>query len=81
MRRTADADLTAQFLAWIAQRPRSYAETMDAWRTTCPGLAIWEDALRRGLVEVAGGGTMRGAAVTLTARGRALLDSRRRSAP
>jgi hypothetical protein len=42
--------LTAQLLAWIAERPRSYAETMEAWRTTCPRLTIWEDAVDRGYV-------------------------------
>ena len=25
-----------QFLLWIAARPRTYAETMEAWRTNCP---------------------------------------------
>jgi hypothetical protein len=68
------AALTMQLLAWVAQRPRTYAETMDAWRTTCPRLAVWEEALDRGLVQVAGGGTMRGSAVTLTGRGRATLN-------
>ena len=34
-----------QFLSWVADRPRSYAETMDAWRTTCPRLSVWEDAV------------------------------------
>src|SRR5262249_45361315 len=36
--------LTLQFLAWLAERPRSYAETMEAWRTSCPRLSVWEDA-------------------------------------
>src|SRR3954465_6658675 len=51
--------LTAQLLAWIAERPRSYAETMEAWRTTCPRLTIWEDAVSDGLVAVEGAGPMR----------------------
>jgi hypothetical protein len=45
--------LTLQFLAWIGEEPRSYGEVMDAWRTSCPRLSIWEDAVRDGLVEVA----------------------------
>jgi hypothetical protein len=73
---TALGNLTMQLLAWIAQRPRSYAETMEAWRTTCPRLTVWEDALGSGFVQVAGGGTLRGSAVTVTARGRAILDGR-----
>jgi hypothetical protein len=43
---------TLQLLAWIAERPRGCAETMDAWKTSCPRLSIWEDALLDGLVRV-----------------------------
>ncbi len=42
--------LLLQFLRWVEARPRSYGETMDAWRTSCPRLSIWEDALTDGLV-------------------------------
>ena len=42
--------LTLQFLAFLAECPRSYAETMEAWRSACPRMTIWEDALRDGLV-------------------------------
>ena len=70
----ADA-LTLQFLAWIAERPRAYGDVMDAWRTSCPRLSIWEDALREGLVEVnrASAGRMRERLVAITPRGRAAL--------
>lgn len=60
-----------QFLAWVADRPRTYPETMDAWRSTCPRLSVWEDALIDGLVRVDNGGSR---AVGLTPRGRALLE-------
>ena len=43
---------TVQLLAWIAKRTRSYAETMDAWKTSCPRLSVWEDAVTDGLVRV-----------------------------
>jgi hypothetical protein len=43
---------TLQLLAWIEERPRGYAETMDAWKTSCPRLSIWEDAVGDGLVRV-----------------------------
>jgi len=33
--------LTQQFLAWIAEAPRSYADA-EAWRRSCPHLSIWE---------------------------------------
>ena len=72
------AHLTLQFLAWIGEAPRPYGEVMDAWRTSCPRLSIWEDALTDGLVEIGHGRcAMRDSVVALTDRGRALL---RRSA-
>jgi len=46
---------TLELLAWVATRPRTYAETMDAWRSHCPRLLVWEDALLAGLVRVEGG--------------------------
>ena len=59
-----------QFLSWVADRPRSYAETMDAWRTSCPRLSVWEDAVIADLVRLEGEG---GRAVKLTVRGAAVL--------
>ena len=44
--------LTEQFLAWVADRPRTYADAMEAWRSTCPRLSIWEDALGDELVRL-----------------------------
>jgi hypothetical protein len=44
---------------------------MEAWRSTCPRLSVWDDAVVDGLVRAGRGG----APVTLTARGRALLES------
>jgi hypothetical protein len=60
-----------QFLAWVADRPRTYPETMEAWRSTCPRLSVWEDAIIEGLVRIENCG---GRAVALTPRGRAMLD-------
>jgi hypothetical protein len=59
-----------QFLSWVADRPRSYADTMDAWRTSCPRLSVWEDAVITDLVRLEGEG---GRAVKLTERGAAVL--------
>jgi hypothetical protein len=42
--------LVLDLLEWLAHRERSYQETMDAWRTSCPKLPVWEDATDRGLV-------------------------------
>jgi hypothetical protein len=43
--------LILDLLEWLSSRERSYAEVMDAWRTSCPRLPVWEDANDRGLVE------------------------------
>ena len=65
--------LTQQFLAWVAEAERSYADA-EAWRRSCPHLSIWEDAIADGLIRFENGGGMRQARLTLTARGRARLD-------
>lgn len=70
--------LMRQFLAWVAERPRSYAEAMEAWRSTCPRLSVWEDALGEGLVRLdgqAGGSGAGGMRVALTPRGRDRLGA------
>ena len=67
--------LMLQFLAWIESRPRTYAETRQAWRSTCPTTCAWDDALSEGLIEFeTGGGRLTGRSrVVLSGRGRALL--------
>lgn len=67
MDQTLDAP-TLQLLGWITERPRSYADTMDAWKSHCPRLTVWEDAIADGLVTVGRRG------VGLTDAGRALLS-------
>jgi hypothetical protein len=42
--------LLLDLLEWLHASPRAYAELMAAWRTSCPRLTIWEDALEQGLV-------------------------------
>src|SRR4051794_30083773 len=42
--------LVLDLLEWLAPRPRPYAEVMDAWRTSCPRLPVWEEANARGFV-------------------------------
>jgi hypothetical protein len=58
---------TLQLLEWLHARPRSYAETIEAWRSSCPRLTIWEDAIAEGLVSVRRG------SVVLSASGEASL--------
>lgn len=42
--------LVLDLVEWIATEPRSYRQVMEAWRTSCPRLTIWEDAVDQGLV-------------------------------
>ena len=69
----AAAALTLQFLDFIADG-RTYGETMEAWRSTCPRLPIWEDAVRDGLVRIENGGVMKSSRILLTARGKVRLS-------
>jgi len=69
----AHAALTLQFLDFIAGGTRTYGETMEAWRSTCPRLLIWEDAVRAGFVRVENGGAMKSTRIVLTDRGKAQL--------
>lgn len=66
--------LMLQFLDWVARRPRTYADAMDAWRTSCPRLSMWEDALIERLIQVDGQGAE--ARVAIAARGMEVLKGR-----
>lgn len=66
--------LMLEFLAWISSRRRTYAETMNAWQTTCPRHTVWEDAMIDGYIQLNRQATLRDPEVTLTARGQALLN-------
>ena len=59
--------LILDLLDWVAQRERTYEEVMEAWRTSCPKLPVWEAANDRGFIE-----TQKGI-VRITASGRAFL--------
>jgi hypothetical protein len=43
--------LVLDLLEWIGPDPRPYAEVIEAWRTSCPRLPVWEDANERGFLE------------------------------
>ena len=63
--------LILDLVEWVSTGQRTYAEVMDAWRTSCPRLTIWEDALDRGYLRRA---TVDGVAmVSVTAAGRHAL--------
>lgn len=64
--------LVLDLVEWIARQPRTYREVMEAWRTSCPRLMVWEEAVERGLVRrtsVTGDDP----SVTLTALGEQLV--------
>lgn len=42
--------LVLDLLEWIGPEARSYDEVLEAWRTSCPRLPVWEEANDRGLL-------------------------------
>jgi hypothetical protein len=69
--------LVLDLVEWIAKQPRSYADVMEAWRTSCPRFPIWEDVVDLkfvGRVKEQGRGEM----IHVTRAGRAFLASRGR---
>ena len=66
-----------QLLAWVDRADRSYEETMECWRTSCPRLSVWEDAVDAGLVAVdaANATGFAKARVRLTGKGSDLLGN------
>ena len=47
---SAHASLTLQLLEWVADQPCTRAELLEAWKTICPRLSIWEDACAENLI-------------------------------
>ena len=67
--------LILDLLEWLERRERTYEETIEAWRTSCPKFPVWEDATDRGLVELA---SVNGRTVAkASAAGLALLEGRK----
>jgi hypothetical protein len=64
-----------EFLTWVTRCPRTEADVMAAWRSSCPRYTVWEDALAVRLVKVERevGMRMGEARVTLTSRGQAVV--------
>lgn len=71
--------LVLDLVEWVAKEPRPYAEVIEAWRTSCPRLTVWEDAVDRRLVasELVDG---RGVFVAATDLGRRFLRQNSRGA-
>ena len=64
--------LILDLLEWLGSTPRPYAEVMEAWRTSCPRLPVWEEASDRGFV-LRQGPTQEGVLVAVSAPGRTHL--------
>lgn len=61
-------NLILDLLEWLGSSPRPYPEVLDAWRTSCPRLPVWEEANDRGFIlrqNLLGGAPF----VTVSARG------------
>ncbi len=63
--------LICDLLEWLGRAPRTHAEVMDGWRTSCPRLPVWEEATDRGYV------TRRGSLVEVTPHGCSFLVEQR----
>jgi len=59
--------LLHELLVWVGDRPRTYSDAIEAWRSNCPRHPVLDDAFTDGLVRLENG------VVVLTNRGRALL--------
>jgi hypothetical protein len=68
--------LILDLLEWIGPRSRPYAEVLEAWRTSCPRLPVWEEANERGFIaHMHEPG--QAAVVAVSPLGRAHLEARR----
>jgi D-3-phosphoglycerate dehydrogenase len=63
--------LILDLLEALASKPRAYSEVMEAWRTSCPRLPVWEEANDRGFI------ARQGSLVALTPVGREHLVEHR----
>jgi hypothetical protein len=72
--------LILDFLEWVGKSNRTYKETLETWKTSCPKLPVWEEALQRGLVETQSNSNS-GAFVRLTAKGTETLKNQRPGNP
>jgi len=62
--------LVCDLLEWLDRQPRTHADVIDGWRTSCPRLPVWEEATDRGFV------ARRGVMVEVTPQGRDFLARR-----
>lgn len=75
MTNTIVESLILDLLEWVSCGGRTYEEVMDAWRTSCPKLPVWEEANDLGLI--AKEPTQTGCNVRITLLGFVFLRERR----
>lgn len=66
--------LVLDLVQWVAREPRTYTDVLDVWKTSCPRLTVWEDAVDQGLLTRKNIGS-RGTIVVLTGLGRTVLNA------
>jgi hypothetical protein len=76
-RKIGNETLVLDLVEWIAKQPRSYADVMEAWRTSCPRFPIWEDVVELAFVTRVNGEAP-GEMIHVTLAGQAFLRSRGR---
>lgn len=72
--------LVLDLVEWVAKKPQHIDIVMEAWRTSCPRLPVWEDAVDAGYIErtyVDGKGSI----VSVSEVGLAFLRANGRTAP
>jgi hypothetical protein len=70
--------LILDLLEWIGPKARPYREVIEAWRTSCPRLPVWEEANERGFLEIYPAPGL-ATVVAVSARGAAYLAERRQA--
>jgi hypothetical protein len=50
--RRVESPALLEFLDWVAVRPRTYEDALEAWRSNCPRHPVLDDAFTDGLIAV-----------------------------
>jgi hypothetical protein len=72
---TVTEALVLDLVEWVSKAPRSDGDVMEAWRTSCPRLTVWEEAAERGLIERCAVAGRTGFEMRVTSAGRRALEA------
>ena len=70
--------LVFDLVEWVARQPRTYNDVLEAWRTSCPRLPVWEEAVERGLLRRDAASHPDTTLIVVTDRGQRFLAEARR---